>query len=365
MNGTEATESRNRYAEPFLFNSAERFVEGWYWAIRSRELRAGQVKALVLNGRNLAAYRTTEGRAVVVDAYCPHMGAHLAEGTVEGDGVRCFFHNWKFGPGGECVDVPSLGRPVKACVRSWPVEERYGMVWVWTGLTPTHPVPFDPELADLEDAEIEPGYGNDWVKECHPNVVMVNAIDAHHFNTVHQFPVAIDFECAELESGGITFTNRTRGGDESWFVRMIRPFYKDAVTYKLCYWSGSTGTVCVGPDFLHFYIMFTSRLGEDGRAEGRTILLTRRRRGPMGWLANRVILFLTKLVGDYFAKGDTEVFRTIRFKIQTPVKPDRPILQFVDYVEGHRALSYGGWEVVEPPRRLEAVPTEEADDAVA
>ena len=91
----------------------------------------------------------------------------------------------------------------------------------------------------------------------------------------------------------------------------------------MCYWYGSTGTVTLGPDFLHFYIIFTLRMIEGGKTEGQTILITPKRRGFWGWVLNRGLLWLTQQVGNYFAKGDTQVFQTIQFDLKTPTKADR------------------------------------------
>ena len=52
----------------------------------------------------------------------------VAEGRVDGQGVRCFFHHWKFAEDGKCVDVPCQKTPVKAGIRTWPAEEKYGMI---------------------------------------------------------------------------------------------------------------------------------------------------------------------------------------------------------------------------------------------
>src|SRR4028118_742720 len=92
------------------FNNPELFIEGWYWAIRSEDLKVGKVKPVTLQGRDLALYRGKDGNAIALDAYCPHMGAHLAEGKVEGNNIRCFFHHWEFDQTGNCVDIPCLGK---------------------------------------------------------------------------------------------------------------------------------------------------------------------------------------------------------------------------------------------------------------
>ena len=92
------------------FNDARRLVEGWYWALRSRELPRGRVRAVSLAGRELVLYRGQDGTARALDAHCAHMGAHLATGRVEGDTLRCFFHRWRYDGAGHCVEVPKIGR---------------------------------------------------------------------------------------------------------------------------------------------------------------------------------------------------------------------------------------------------------------
>jgi phenylpropionate dioxygenase-like ring-hydroxylating dioxygenase large terminal subunit len=326
------------------FNNPDRFIEGWYWAIASKQLRIGQVKPVTLLGRELAIYRGDNGSPIALDAYCPHMGAHLAEGKVEGNDLRCLFHSWKFDKQGMCVDIPCLGKPLPVKVKIWPTDEKYGLIWVWTGGSPKQPVPFAPEL---EREECDAMLGSHFEKNCHPNVVAINAIDAHHFNTVHNFPVHIVFERQELNQNAIIFSNITRGGKDSLLVRLIQPFYKHEGTYSMCYWYGSTGTVTLGPDCLHFYIMFALRPIADGKTEGQTVLITQKRRGLGGWVFNRLILWLTQMVGNYFAKGDTQIFQTINFDLKTPTQADRAIVQFMQHVERQQPLAWQSWEPVE------------------
>lgn len=324
------------------FNNSSQFVEGWYWALPAKKLKVGKVKAVTLLGRDLAIYRGVSGQVVAMDAYCPHMGAHLAEGKVDGDRIRCFFHNWKYDQQGICVDVPSLGKPLPVCVKTWATAEKYGMIWVWVGEDKPRKLPFVPEL---EQVDCDYLLGTRFVKNCHPNVLLINAIDAHHFNTVHNLPLEIVFDSQNLNSNAITFSNTTRGGDDSGLIRLIRPLYRNEVTYSMCYWYGSTGTVTLGPDLLHFYIIFALRMIEGGKTEGQTILVTPKRPGCLGWGVNRGLLWLTQQVGNYFAKGDTQVFQTIKFDLKTPTKADQSIVQFIQHVNCQKALVWGTWKV--------------------
>jgi hypothetical protein len=112
----------------------------------------------------------------------------------------------------------------------------------------------------------------------------------------------------------------------------------------MAYWFGTVGTVTVGPDFFHFYIMFALRMLDGGKAQGRTICITKKREGVAGKALSRVALELSKIVGDYFAKGDTQVFQTIQFDFKTPTKADHAIIDFVKHVDAQQAVRFGSWE---------------------
>jgi phenylpropionate dioxygenase-like ring-hydroxylating dioxygenase large terminal subunit len=326
---------------PRIFNRSDRFVEGWYWALESSELPPGAVKSIRLQGRNLVAFRTESGKAVVADAYCPHMGAHLGEGRVDGEGIRCFFHDWKFDAEGGCVDVPCLDKAPKASLKTWPVAEKYGLIWVWTGEAPTRPVPFVPEI---DDAECDSMLAGTFEKNCHPNVMMINAIDEHHFNSVHNLPAKLWMEPKAVHENLMTFSNTTKMPESNPLLRWAGKFYEGPLTYAMAYWFGTVGTVTVGPDFFHFHIMFALRMKDGGKAEGRTICITKKREGAAGKALSRVALELSKIVGDYFAKGDTQVFQTIQFDFKTPTKADHAIIDFIKHVDGQKGLRFGSWD---------------------
>ncbi len=328
------------------FNQASVFAVGWYWVLPAAELRRGGVSRANVQGRELVVWRGQDGVAHVVDAHCPHMGAHLGDGKVEGDGLRCFFHAWKFDGDGACVDIPCLSKPVAARVRAWPTAERYGMIWVWTGESPAHPLLKVPEHADDDPGEAR--VAGHFRKACHPNVMMINAIDAQHFNSVHHLPAALDMAGREISANAIAFSNTIPPRDDTRFGRFLRRFYKGPITYALQYWFGSTGCVTVGPDFLHFHIVFALRMTEGGRTEGRTILVTRRRPGVFGWAWSQVLLALTWVVGAYFARGDTKVFQTIRFDFRTPIRADRAIVEFIRHYDVQPAARWGDWEPAAP-----------------
>lgn len=325
--------------EPRLFNHPHAVAEGWYWLCRSKDIARGKVRALRLLGRDLAVYRGADGRVAALDAYCAHMGAHLAEGRVEGNELRCFFHHWRYDAQGQCTDIPCLeGKPTaRMRVRRWPTAERYGMVWLWTGEAPAHDVPEVPELAGQGCDTL---IANRFRKRCHPSVMLINAIDEQHFRSVHHLPGSIlQMEALPRNAANIEFRNVGRVPAGNWLGRLVGRFYKGPLTYAMSYWYGSLGFVTFGPDFLHLHLMFALRRTDDGGTEGQAIAFTRRRRGPLGWLASRALLHVTAIAARYFAYGDTRVFQTIRFRLRNPIAADRAVIAFIRHLEAQQVAA--------------------------
>src|SRR5262249_38696229 len=103
---------------------------GWYAVAYSDELPPAGIVELKYFGVPLVLFRTESGRAVVMDAHCPHLGAHLGLGKVEREGIRCAFHHWCFDSAGKCTDVPYAKKLPRANVRAWPVREQSGFIFV-------------------------------------------------------------------------------------------------------------------------------------------------------------------------------------------------------------------------------------------
>ncbi len=177
---------------------------GWFAVAFSKDLVPGDVRRIHYFGEELVLFRTREGVARVLDAYCAHLGAHLAEGgRVFGETVRCPFHGWQYdGADGRCVAIPYCERiPPRARVRAWPVAERNAMIFVWhhaEGLPPAWEVTLMPEIGH-----------SDWtVPRCFELEVPVHVQDMHennndpvHFQFVHGMLGVPDSEISYSDGG--------------------------------------------------------------------------------------------------------------------------------------------------------------------
>ncbi len=164
------------------------FPIGWYSVGRGREIGSGEVQRVFAFDRELALYRTRSGVAVVTDAFCPHLGAHLGvEGRVVGESIRCPFHGWRYDTAGNCVEIPYCDEiPERAKVRSWHVSETNGDIMVWyhpEGEAPGWEVP---ELEELSSEDwSEPQYWEVTIPN-HVQNIAENTCDPEHFQYVHR-----------------------------------------------------------------------------------------------------------------------------------------------------------------------------------
>jgi len=136
--GIERLPIRNRSSLPTYPN-------GWFRVAASEEVTADRLLPLTYFGRHLIAFRASDGAARVADAYCPHLGAHLAShtGKIENGTITCPFHRWQYdADSGQCTKINySKVVPPKARLTLYPVREMHGMVVMWRhadGLPPDH-----------------------------------------------------------------------------------------------------------------------------------------------------------------------------------------------------------------------------------
>ncbi len=85
------------------------FARGWYAVVSGGEIHADTLKPIYWLDQQLIVYRTQGGKAQVADAYCPHLGAHLAshDGSIDAGQITCPFHKWRWdGETGRCSHIP-------------------------------------------------------------------------------------------------------------------------------------------------------------------------------------------------------------------------------------------------------------------
>jgi len=123
------------------------YINFWYPMIRSEDLGHEMPERVKCLGVNFVAFRDQDGEARVLSDTCTHRGGSLGGPWSMGSAPRivdgcvvCPYHGWEFGGDGECKNIPSIGygtkTPPRAKVDSYPVQEKYGIVFAFLGDEP-------------------------------------------------------------------------------------------------------------------------------------------------------------------------------------------------------------------------------------
>jgi phenylpropionate dioxygenase-like ring-hydroxylating dioxygenase large terminal subunit len=164
----------------------------WYVTAWSTEVTREPIRRVVCE-QPLVLYRTEAGGLVALADRCAHRAYPLSAGRTVGDSIECGYHGFTYGADGVCTRVPAQEIiPRGARVRSYPVTEKDGWVWVWTG---------DPSVADpstVPDTHwmTDPAWATvtHTVRfECRHDLIHDNLLDLTHESFIHTSTVGDDY----------------------------------------------------------------------------------------------------------------------------------------------------------------------------
>jgi phenylpropionate dioxygenase-like ring-hydroxylating dioxygenase large terminal subunit len=129
------------------------FRNYWYPVAWSNDLsRGGKPLALMLLGDRVMIVRDRDGQLCALADRCPHRGVPLSLGKQEVGGTwSCIYHGWTYdlcsGSMVACLtdgpDSPLVGR---VRVRTYPVVDRLGLVWVFMGANDAEIPPVEADI---------------------------------------------------------------------------------------------------------------------------------------------------------------------------------------------------------------------------
>ncbi|KQP18171.1 aromatic ring-hydroxylating dioxygenase subunit alpha [Pseudorhodoferax sp. Leaf267] len=155
----------------------------WYVACTPDEIDEKPLGRQIC-GEHIVFYRADDGQVAALEDFCPHRGARLSLGSVCEGKLVCGYHGLTMGCDGKTISMPGQRVGGFPKIRSFPVVERYGFIWVWTG---------DAALADpaaihhLEWADNpEWAYGGGlYHVDCDYRLMVDNLMDLTHETYVH------------------------------------------------------------------------------------------------------------------------------------------------------------------------------------
>jgi 5,5'-dehydrodivanillate O-demethylase oxygenase subunit len=116
----------------------------WHPIAAAVELKAWPILKKRIMGEDLALYRGDDGTLGLIADRCPHRGASLSCGMIEGANLRCAYHAWMFDKDGKCLDTPAEPTAKmrdRITTTAYPVQELGGLIWAYMGAKPAPLLP--------------------------------------------------------------------------------------------------------------------------------------------------------------------------------------------------------------------------------
>ena len=135
-------------------------------------------------GEAMVFYRGSDGVVSALEDFCPHRGAPLSLGSVQGGQLVCGYHGLTMGCNGKTVSMP--GQRVRGfpAIRAFAAVERYGFIWVWPGEQALADADKLHHLAWADNPEWAYGGGRFHI-DCDYRLMVDNLMDLSHETYVH------------------------------------------------------------------------------------------------------------------------------------------------------------------------------------
>lgn len=164
---------------PYLMNT-------WYAASLATEVGPVALFHRKILDTTVMIYRKQDGTPVALHDRCPHRFAPLHLGKRVGDEVSCIYHALRFDCSGKCTHNPhGNGKiPEAAKVRSFPLVERYGFLWIWMGEEPADPALL-PDFGELDEGHPNGVAFTYMHMRANYELIIDNVMDLSHIDHVH------------------------------------------------------------------------------------------------------------------------------------------------------------------------------------
>jgi vanillate monooxygenase len=156
----------------------------WYVAATTDELNKKKPLARTLCDIPMVFFRDSDGIVQAVEDFCPHRGAPLSLGYIENGLLVCGYHGLKMGSNGKVAAMPNQKVSHFPCIRSIPVVERHGFIWMWPGDKHLADASLIPTLIWADNPNWAYAGGIFYIK-CDYRLMIDNLMDLTHETYVH------------------------------------------------------------------------------------------------------------------------------------------------------------------------------------
>lgn len=280
------------------------FPESWYPLCRSADVKPGKIKSVRAFEADWIVFRSLSGKASILRRHCPHAGADLSLGTIQGDCLVCPMHAWRFTLDGRAIHSNRFGKEIIA--DHLIAEEYMGIVYAFWGKS--DPFPF-PKRWATEDAFHSHVYLFGFSAPY--QLAGVNAFDIQHLGPVHRRKLVAAPEIDVHSPSHISIRYKAEVAGRDLRDRLIRLVGLRGVDIEVHSHGGSllifehrnagvSAYISMLPQGDHYTRVFLS-------------IVRRRSNQPFANILKRPVQWLENFFFCLFAADDLKVLRNARF----------------------------------------------------
>lgn len=125
----------------------------WYVAAWDDEVNGDELFQRTILDEQVLLFRDENNQIRAISNRCPHRFAPLHLGKKLPEGVQCPYHGLVFNGQGQCIHNPQGNIPKAAVTKSYPVVERFSMIWIWMGSEHDVDESLIPDFSCMDPAE--------------------------------------------------------------------------------------------------------------------------------------------------------------------------------------------------------------------
>lgn len=328
----ENRHSQNLKIEP-VFNRSDVITEGWYPICPSKTIRAEEARSFTLLSHRFVIWRTADGKLNGIDSFCSHMGADLGNGDVVGKNLRCYFHHYTYSTEGKCPQI----KDGKGDLKVYPVEEKFGYIWIYPGEKAQHKVPSPPLLNEALSAI----HLKSIKLFVHHHVMMAGGIDLQHFKSVHHIDLKFNYQVEDHGDGSYTWHLKGKIPKRTMLQRFASWLTGGDFNYSALFAGGSVVSLTYG-NGLRFRgngfllpsisLLWGCRPTPSGVSESEVFLVMKDYQGLFGPLKKLGTVSLAIALLYVLRDDDIKAIPHMRFQVANPSPEDQSVMDLVNRI---------------------------------
>ena len=189
----------------------------WYAICRIEEIKKDKILLKNILNQEIILWKKNT-KIMAWENLCIHRGSRLSLGSIRNGVLKCAYHGWEYGENAQCTKIPSqpdIKIPKKACVKSYKIIEKFGLVWINLSANPNEFI----DIKEFNDKKYKYVASGPYFMNAAAPRIIENFLDVAHFPFVHENYLGIKNKAKINDYDVVT----TKKGIDATNVKVFQP----------------------------------------------------------------------------------------------------------------------------------------------